>query len=572
MAGYTIEAVIDGVKTRFSLYAVDVGAEVGDRISLDVKFALMRDNTAFSEASYYMSRGVFLKAAARTFPVAVKNEGFSLTGIIRGFNEQLKHSIMSAFPGDTGALICALSLGDKSYISDSFATSIRRAGVAHYTAVSGLHLTLIAHMLMSVLSFTRLRKMRRLSFVLLVSMTLVFMVFFNLSPSVTRAGIVLIIYYGGRLFMRRGNTLNSLGFATLLILLTSPYSALDAGLMLSITGTIGVGVLAPMINKHFNSARFKGAREAVIMNVCASYATLPFVAFFFGGASLVSIFTSIILLPFFTITLTAMVFFALFSFINLGGLSLLVAGIMARTMELIISFFGNFKFAYIPLEYKFILPWIVASVIFIALIALIYKEIIASSKAAIISLFALSMMVISTEYLNLDKARFEIYTDGSSACIFLRYRNKSVAIITDDGRRTAQATLDFLHNNFLDEISLLLVLNSTNNALQLFEKIPAIIYSAPSDIDATYDVSGVFTVSRTGNEAVIHYNNSTINIAHIKISADADINVTYNFSVHAGDFNNTLIHTSRRAEPENADEFNAYFEQINWVLETRNEN
>ncbi|MCL2698065.1 MAG: competence protein ComEC family protein [Oscillospiraceae bacterium] len=565
MAGYMVEAEIDGIKTRFSLYALDVGAEEGDTIIFDGKFSLLQDNTAFSEASYYMSRGVFLKAQAKTTPVAIKNDNFSLINIIRGFNEQLKNSIMTAFPGDTGALICAVFLGDKSRISDDLSRSITRAGIAHYTAVSGLHLTLMAHMFMSLLSLTRLRNMRKVKFTLLALITLVFMVFFNLSPSVIRAGIMLIIFYGGELFMRRGNTLNSIGFAALIILLFSPYSALDAGLLLSIAGTIGIGVIAPAVNKQFKSRRFKSSREVIVMNLCASYATLPLVAVFFGGASLVSVITSIILLPFFTVMLTAMVVFALTT--GLDGLSLLIAGIMSRIMEAVIIFFGSFKFAYIPLDYGFILPWIIASAIFISLVSLYFKEITAGVKAAFISLFALAMMIISSEYLNLDKARLEVYTDGSSACVFLRERNVSVAIVTDDGKRAAQAASDFIHNNFLDEIGLLLVLNSTNNALRLFENIPVIIYSPPSQVDETYDVSGVFTVTRNENEAVIIYGNTAINVAHIKTSSGTDISVTYNFSVHAGEFGGTVIHTSRRAAAEEEYEFNAYYERINWFLE-----
>lgn len=568
MAGYTIEAVIDGVRTRFSLYTRDVGAEVGDSVIFEARFSLLRDNTAFSEASFYMSRGVFLRANARTTPVAIRNDSFSFTAPIRGFNESLKHSIMTAFPGDTGALICAVLLGDKSFISDDLSRNITRAGTAHYTSVSGLHLTLIAHMFMSVLSLTRLQKMRRLKFVLLASLTLLFMVFFNFSPSVTRAGIMLIVFYGGELFMRRGNTLNSIGFAALIILLMSPYSCLDAGLLLSIAGTIGVGVIAPAVNKLFTTEQFKGVREAFFMNLCANYATLPLVAIFFGGASVVSVFTSIILLPFFTVMLTVMVIFALTApFAFLGGFSLLIAGIMSRFMQAIIAFFGSLKFAYIPLDYNFILPWIVASVIFVALASLFYKQVIIGIKAAAVSLFALSMMVIVTEYFDLGKTRFEIYTDGTSAAVFLRERNNSVAIITDDGRRTSQATLDFLHNNFLDEIGLLLVLNSTNNALRLFENIPAIAFSVPGSDDVTYDVGGIFTVTRNGNEAVVIHNNTVINIAHIRESSGADISVTYNYSVHAGDFSGNIIHTSRRADADDEREFNAYYERISWVLE-----
>ncbi|MDR2531926.1 MAG: ComEC/Rec2 family competence protein [Oscillospiraceae bacterium] len=565
MAGYTIEAVINGTRTRFSLYARDAGAEVGDSLSFEARFSLLRDNTAFAEASYYMSRGVFLKAAAVTTPVAYKNDSFSLTGLIRGFNERLKSRIMTAFPNDTGALICAVFMGDKSALSPSLSQSITRAGASHYASVSGLHLTLMAHMFMSVLGLTRLRVMRKLKFTFLTLMTLTFMVFFNLSPSVTRAGIMLIVFYGGELFMRRGNTLNSIGFAALIILLVSPYSCLDAGLLLSIAGTIGIGVAAPAINRHFETSRtrpvIKNLREAFIMNLCANYTTLPLVAVLFGGVSLVSAITSIILLPFFTIMLTAMVVFGLSA--GLDGMSLLVAGLLSRLMEVLIGFFGGLKFAYIPLDYAFVLPWVIASAVFITLTGLYYKRVIAGVRAALISIFTLALMVISTEYLYLDKTRLDIYTDGTSACIFLRNRTNSVVIVTNDGRRTAQAVSDFISGNFLDEISLLILINSTNNSLPVFEAIPSLVFVSPDCEMITYDVGGVFTV--TGN--TVSYNDTKINVGHIREPSNADINITYNFSVHAAEFPGTVIHTSRRAEAGEQNEFNAYYERISWILE-----
>jgi ComEC/Rec2-related protein len=560
MAGFVIEAEIDGTVTKFSLYGADTGAEVGDFVSFDAKFSLLRDNTAFAESSYYMSRGVFLKASALTTPVAEPQSGFSASRILRGYNQFLRGKILSAFPNDTGALICAVFLGDKSALSPALSQRITRAGIAHFTAVSGLHLTLIVHLFMSVFSLTRLRVMRRLKFVILTLFVLIFMIFFNLSPSVMRAGIMLIIFYGGELFMRRGNTLNSIGFAVLVLLFASPYACLDAGLLLSVAGTIGIGVVAPSINKRFTSPRFKPLREAAIGNLCATLTTLPFVAVFFGGASLVSPLVSMILLPFFTAVLFAMIIFGLTA--GFDGISLLIAGIMSRSMEAIIDFFGGLKFAYIPLDYAFLVPWIAASAVFIALTALVFRKVSSGVKAACVCLFALSMMVISTEYLNLDQTRLDIYTDGVSACIFLRNRNHSVVIVTDDGARTARAARDFLSDNFLDEIGLLIVLNSTNNSLPLFAEIPALAFSGPGGEDAVYDVGGVFNVTHSGDQALITYRGKTISIAHIKTSASADIIITYNYSVNAGEFSGLVINTSRRADFG----LNAYYDKVSFNL------
>ncbi|MCL2108818.1 MAG: competence protein ComEC family protein [Oscillospiraceae bacterium] len=572
MAGYTVEAVIDGVTARFSLYAPDTGAEVGDKLSFDAAFSLLRDNTAFAEASYYMSRGIFLRATAKTAPIAESSENFSIFEPIRNYNRHLKQQIMTAFPNDTGGLICAVFLGDKSALSPALSSSITRAGASHYTSVSGLHLTLISHLFMSLLGLTRLKVMRKTKFILFTLLSLAFVVFFNMSPSVMRAGAMLIVFYGGELFMRRGNTLNSIGFAALVILIISPYAALDAGLLLSIAGTIGIGVIAPAVNAHLDSGGFtklKKLREVFTANLCASLATLPLVAIFFGGASLISPVTSVILLPFFFILVTAMVFFALTA--GLLAAPLFIAGVTARVIVVVVGFFGGFKFAHIPLQYGFIAAWIVLAAAFIGVTLLYYKKVAQVINAVVISIFTLAMMIIATEYLHLEQTRLQIYSDGTSACVFLRYKNSSVAIITDDGIRAAHATRDFIFDNFLDEISLLILLNSTNNSLPFFAEIPAIFFISPHDenADGFYDVGGIFTVMHNpeNSSALVTYNDLEISVSHVRNSSDSDINITYSFSVNPGEFGGLVINTARRQEALSPHQLNAFYTKIDMVLD-----
>ena len=563
-AGYTVETSVDGVKTLFSLYADDVDAEIGDTIDLNVKFSLLRDNTVFAESSYYLSKGVFLKATAMLPIAAHRNETFSPVKAIRGFNEYLKGKILTAFPNDTGALICAMFLGDKSSLSPALSRDITRAGVSHYASVSGLHLTLMVHLFMSLFGLTRLRVMRRFKFAFLIFTVSVFLIFFNLSPSVVRAGIMLIVYYGGELFMRRGNTLNSIGFAVLVILLFSPYACLDVALLLSAAGTIGIGVIAPVINKRFASSRFKVFREAFVGNLCANYATLPLVAVFFGGASLVSPITSIILLPFFMVMITAMMVFAVTA--GLDGMTLFVSGLMSRTSAVIINFSGGLKFAYVSLDYGFVIPWAIVSAIFVFMIWLCYKKTGMTIKSAVISLYSLAFMIVCARWLDLDKTFLDVYTDGSSACVFLRNRNNSAAIVTNDGIKCFYAAEDYLNNNFLDRFNMLCVLNSTKNSLPYFAEIPAIINLSPENNYGVYDVGGIFTVTRNGGEIYITYDDIEISVTDVKASSAADISITYGYSVNTGDFSGLVINTSHRQEAIAPDRLNAYYEKISFTL------
>ena len=68
---------------------------------------------------------------------------------------------------------------------------------------------------------------------------LFFMGLAGFSPSVTRAGIMMLLYLGGFLLRREPDSLNSLGLAALVILFANPFAAADLGMLLSFSATAG---------------------------------------------------------------------------------------------------------------------------------------------------------------------------------------------------------------------------------------------------------------------------------------------------------------------------------------------
>jgi predicted membrane metal-binding protein len=140
-AQYVVKADINGVKTKIRFFAEDILAEYGDTVTFEAKLRRLSDNTVFPERSYNFSKGIFLGAEAVSFSETETFETSEKTPIyyIREYNRYIKSKIMTAFPNDTGGLLCAVFLGDKSRLSDGLAENIKIAGVSHFAAVSGLH-------------------------------------------------------------------------------------------------------------------------------------------------------------------------------------------------------------------------------------------------------------------------------------------------------------------------------------------------------------------------------------------------------------------------------------------------
>lgn len=571
MSGYIIETEVDGITARISLLGSDTDAEYGDIIHMKARFSLPKNNAVFNEESYYSSKGILLKATEVSPIITEKTIEKSFEYYIYEFNSYIENKILEMMPNDTGGLLCALFLGDKSHISEQLKENIKRSGVSHFTAVSGFHMTILVHIFVLVLNMTPLRNKRRLKFAFLSVIIIAFMFFFKLSPSVVRSGIMLLVYYGGSLFMRRGSTLNSLGFALLLILLVSPYACRDVGLLLSMAGTFGVGVLAPAVNKKIKSERFKSIREMFIGTVCAVYCTLPFSAIFFGGISSVSFITNIIFQPFFQIALTAVIIFTVLS--GVFAFPLFLAGIMSELIIGLINFFGGMKYAYLPLDYDFILPWAVTAFIFAAAVYLIFKDIKRTVKAGIITVFTLVGMMLAYDYYTLSDTEVYVYSDGGAGVIAVKHRSDNVIVVTDDSVKAYAYTESFLKNNFLDEASVLCLLGSTKNMSILFKEIPSIAYIAPSENTTAYDISGRFNVclDNESGRAVIDCKGYIIEINSIKneniFSSEADLLVVYGYKLkrEASDDVN-IVYINKRMTAENENEQNAYYESVKKIL------
>ncbi len=70
-------------------------------------------------------------------------------GRLAGIRQGVSERVLDALPGDRGAVAAALLAGTRSEISETAVTAMRAAGLAHLLAISGLHMGLVAGIIMA---------------------------------------------------------------------------------------------------------------------------------------------------------------------------------------------------------------------------------------------------------------------------------------------------------------------------------------------------------------------------------------------------------------------------------------
>ncbi|MEO7349218.1 MAG: ComEC/Rec2 family competence protein [Terrimesophilobacter sp.] len=145
-------------------------------------------------------------------------------------------------PGDGGALLPGLAVGDTSAVNRTLDTAMKSTSLSHLTAVSGANCAVVVGLVM--LLGSALGASRRLRIVMALIVLVGFVVLVTPDASVLRAAVmaalVMFLLASGR--PTRG--LPVLCLAVILLLFIDPWMSRDFGFILSVLATAGLLVLA----------------------------------------------------------------------------------------------------------------------------------------------------------------------------------------------------------------------------------------------------------------------------------------------------------------------------------------
>ncbi len=195
--------------------------------------------------------------------------------------------------GEGSALWSALLLGDRTDLSEGARARFRRLGLAHMLALSGLHVGLVALLLLRLSRRSR----RKASGWILLPLG-AWAVAAGLSPSLLRAVTILAWLIAGRSFGRRCRPVDGLAAAGILELLLRPESVVALGWWLSYAATLALLRVA----EHLPRTRALAAMVAVTV---APLGTLPWTLGVFGRLPLAAPLWNLLLGPLFALLMGA---------------------------------------------------------------------------------------------------------------------------------------------------------------------------------------------------------------------------------------------------------------------------
>lgn len=379
--------------------------------------------------------------------------------------------------GNSVYLSRAMLLGDKQSLPFTIKQAFTRTGTSHLVVVSGMHFSVVLYGFVFLL---RKLKKRWLRFIIMMPIILFYCALTGFYPSVVRAGIMLLMLFGGECIGRSNDSLNSLGLAAFCLTVCNPYVVGDVGMLLSFAATLGILLWANPILTYIRRVtgldrlshhvfdqwrktstvvnekpryrlRWSLAKAAVqipnlilsvlAVSIAACAWTMPLSAIFFGRTALLAIPLSVVVEPLAAFIIWSSMLMVCFCFIPpLTFICAAFCGWCCRAMLGIISACADLPFANVRTDELYIYLWLAA----VAVLVTVGFILRAQGKLhgvyiryAVAFSFALLLIGYSVTALCADtQARLIVCSDGSGMTMAVA-GERNLSLLSCGGSRKA---------------------------------------------------------------------------------------------------------------------------------------
>lgn len=231
----------------------------------------------------------------------------------QGVRQRIAEQLHTIIPGAYGGIAIALLTGERGYIPEDVAETLRIAGLAHILAISGLHIGMICaivfYMIIKLLSVIHRISLyyntRKIAAVISLMAGAVYLLLSGFPVSAIRAFVMVSFFLLAVLVERVKTPMRVLAWAAIVILLVTPEALLSAGFQLSFAATAGIIAWVEMqqwqekerIPLGFFAKLMRGAKGVILTSLIAGLATAPFTVTHFQQASVFGIISNLVAIP-----------------------------------------------------------------------------------------------------------------------------------------------------------------------------------------------------------------------------------------------------------------------------------
>ena len=345
----------------------NINLNYGDLIKTNIiyeKPSIQRNYKGFNYKEYLKTIKVYGLATAEKNVKIIKSKNINyIYYYCNALNENLQENINKHFSKETASVLIGMVLGEKQFIEEDITQSFKKSSLSHILAISGAHVNYVIVLISFIVSKTKIanRKGKIISIIFL----LFFMVLTGMQISVIRAVISSCLIIIASLLYRQFDTINSVCFSMLIILLLNPFNINSLSLQLSFGGTLGIILFLEFLYKRNENKIIDYIKNAIFVSVSAQIIIFPIMLKNFGTVSFTFFISNLLVSPLLGIIIVLGILFCFISLFS-NVLSNSICFILNPMLKLLI-FISKFS-SQIPFSQKYI---IIPSILFFIIYYLI---------------------------------------------------------------------------------------------------------------------------------------------------------------------------------------------------------
>ena len=245
---------------------------IGSRVRISGSFSLYTEATnigQFDARNYYAARKIYgqVKKAAIVYtePPNIIGRGKECLWQLR---RHLAESFLEVYGEENGALLAAMLLGERTFLSEETQSLYKAAGALHVIAVSGLHISLLGLGLYRLLR--RIFAAQAPATVISVLCMAAYVFLVGNPPSAVRAFIMFAMGLLAGYWKRTLDTPTALSLSAAIILMGNPFYIGQSSFLLSFLAILAISVFQPALKEclalinpyHFPFSRLLNSRRA----------------------------------------------------------------------------------------------------------------------------------------------------------------------------------------------------------------------------------------------------------------------------------------------------------------------
>lgn len=326
--------------------------QYGDQLKIGCDLKQPEKIEDFSYDLYLARYNIYSLCYRPQIELLAQRQGNSLYRAILSLKKRVQTVYNQSISAPQVSILSAMVLGNRRSISQKITDNFREAGTSHIIAISGMHITIIAGLLMQL--GIGLGIPRNKTFYLSAVVLGMYVVLVGMPASAIRAATMGLLVSFSQVIGRLSRSINPLLFVVSVMILINPKVLLsDIGFQLSFLAVLGIIYLSPFFLKLFQwLPDFFQIRSSASMTMAAYLMTLPLIAYSFHSLSLIAIVVNILVLP----AVPLVMIFGLLTgmagllFQPLGEIFGWLVWLFLSYIMTVINFFVQFDFASIAIE------------------------------------------------------------------------------------------------------------------------------------------------------------------------------------------------------------------------------